>query len=181
MPAGRPPTPIEEKIRLGNPSKRTLPEPIGYIEGLSEVPETPRELGTIGSKQWPIIWQAAIIWLNPGLDGPVVERVCRLYDEIDELEANVREHGLVLNEPIVTARGPAIDPATGEIMTKRVANPAAKLLRDAEKQLQGWLSDLGFTPSARARLGLVRIKAEGKIADLQSKQQAQQAQSTMER
>ena len=177
MPAGRPRLPAEEHIRNGNPGKRPLPEPIGYITGLSTVPEAPETLGTKGSKQWPVIWEAALVWLNPGLDGPVVERVCNLYDEIAILERDIKKYGLVFLEPIMTVRGPAIDPETGNVMTRRVANPAAKLLRDAEKQLQGWLSDLGFTPSARARLGLVRVKAEGKLADLKTKQNPPRIQS----
>lgn len=165
-PAGRPPKPTELKRRNGNPGQRRLPTPVVLLPGGQGTPEPPSNLGPIALNRWPLIWETAQDWLNPGLDGPQVETICRLYDEISELRKLLEVHGHLISEPIMTPKGPAIDPTSGEIVTKLVANPASRLLRAAEKQLQGWLSDLGFSPTARARLGLAEVKRQTTLETL---------------
>lgn len=168
---GRPPKPTELKRKQGNPGKRSLPVPVVTLPAANGTPKVPSGLTSYAEERWGLIWESAALWLNPALDGPTVERVCRLYDEIALLENDISTRGHILQEPIITPRGPAIDPQTGEVMTKSVANPAARLRRDAEKQLQSWLIELGFTPSARARLGLAEVKRQSKLEELMAKRQ----------
>jgi hypothetical protein len=64
--------------------------------------------------------------LTPGLDTSTVELACRTLDDIVNLRAVVAEHGSVLQEPISTPSGKIVG-------TRMVANPAVKMLRDAER------------------------------------------------
>jgi phage terminase small subunit len=43
-------------------------------------------------------------------------------------------------------------------------------LRDLDKQIIGLLSNLGFDPAARARLGLAEVKTKTKLEALREKQ-----------
>ena len=43
---------------------------------------------------------------------------------------------------------------------KPVARPEVKMLRELEKQLTVWLSQLGLNPADRGRLGLAEVKAK---------------------
>lgn len=47
---------------------------------------------------------------------------------------------------------------------------ARKHLRDLDKQIVSLLSDLGFNPAARARLGLAEVKAKTKLEELRERQ-----------
>ena len=47
---------------------------------------------------------------------------------------------------------------------------ARKHLRDLDKQITSLLSDLGFNPAARARLGLAEVKAQSKLEELRERQ-----------
>ena len=163
---GRPPKPVEVHRRNGNPSKKDLPEAVVILPSANGIPALPENLGEVGRAAWPEIWRAAHVWLNPDLDGRQVELICRTYDELDALRNDLETHGQLLLEPIVTPKGPAIDPGTGEMLMRLVPNPAAKMIRAAEKQLQSWLQELGFTPTARARLGLAEVKRQSKLEEL---------------
>lgn len=158
-PRGRPPKPTEQKRAQGNPGKRNLPVPSVTLPAAPRTPPLPVEIGDFGAEHWDQIWTVAQSWLNPTLDGPVVEIVCRTFDEIHDLRAALEKFGPLLEEPIATP--------SGEIVGKRlVPNPASKMLRAAEKQLQSWLSDLGFPPSARARLGFIEVKRQSILEGL---------------
>ena len=163
---GRPPKPVEVHRRNGNPSRKDLPVPAVVLDPIDVIPPPPDELGEIGAAAWPVIWRTAGPWLSRDLDAPQVQMVCAAYDEIDSLRRQVQAAGHVVHVPLVTPKGPAIDPATGDGMTKPMANPAVQMMRDAEKQLQSWLSDLGFSPTARARLGIAEVKRQSKIEEL---------------
>jgi len=166
---GRPPKPTEVKRRAGNPGRRELPEPVVLLAPIDSIPPAPMVLGQAGAAAWPVIWRTAGPWLSADLDAPQVALVCKAYDDIDRLAQQISNDGYVLEQPIVTPKGPAIDPSTGNVMMKKVANPAVKMLRDSERQLQSWLSDLGFTPTARARLGLAEVKRQSKIEELMAR------------
>ena len=45
-----------------------------------------------------------------------------------------------------------------------------KALRDIDKQVTSLLTDLGFNPAARARLGLAEVKAKSKLEELRERQ-----------
>ena len=47
---------------------------------------------------------------------------------------------------------------------------ARKHLRDLDKQILSLMSELGFNPAARARLGLAEVKTQSKLEELRAKQ-----------
>lgn len=153
MPGGRPPKPIEVKRRNGNPGKRKLPTPGVAIEAVGqELPPVPMTLQVTGRAAWMTVWTGGRAWLAPGVDIIRVETVCRLCDEIAMYREHVMRLGPILEEPIMSASGKIADGA------RFVPNPAVKMLRDAEKQLDRELSALAFDPSSRSKLGLVEVK-----------------------
>jgi len=50
---------------------------------------------------------------------------------------------------------------------------ARKMLRDLDKQLVSLMSELGFNPAARSRLGLAEVKTQSKLEELRAKQARQ--------
>jgi hypothetical protein len=102
------------------------------------------------------VWVAGAVWLTPALDSSTVELACRTLDDIVNLRTVIAKHGSVLEEPISTPSGKIVG-------TRMAANPAVKMLRDAERQYERWLIALSIPPGARASLGWVQVKAEGKL------------------
>lgn len=154
---GRPPKPLEQKRRTGNPGKRTLPElsKTVALEPASSIPPVPFDLDDFARGIWSMVWSSpAQAWLSPQLDAPMrVKTVCRLHSEIHRLVEMIDKLGTLLSEPITTP--------TGIVVGERIVpNPAVKMLRDVEKQLDRELSALGFDPTARARLGLAEVKRQ---------------------
>jgi hypothetical protein len=80
-------------------------------------------------------------------------------DDIVRLREYIAAHGAVVEEPIVTPAGKVMG-------TRMVANPAVKMLRDAERQLERWLMALSIPPGARAGLGWAQVKTESKLEAL---------------
>jgi hypothetical protein len=93
------------------------------------------------------------------LDSALVELAARTLDDIVRLREHIAAHGAVVEEPIVT-------PAATMVGTRMVANPAVKMLRDAERQLERWLMVLSIPPGARAGLGRAQVKTESKLEAL---------------
>ncbi len=48
----------------------------------------------------------------------------------------------------------------------RVKHPAVQVMRDAQKEIRSWCKELGFTPTARMRLGFDETPAEDKARRL---------------
>ena len=111
---------------------------------------------------WHRIWTSeAHRWLAPSVDTLTIESVCHLTSEIAQLRVLARTP--LLEEPIVTPTGQ-------EVGTRVVANPAVNMLRKAQAQLTKELSDLGFNPTARSRLGLAEVKRQSVLEQLLSNQ-----------
>jgi P27 family predicted phage terminase small subunit len=162
---GRPPKPIEQKRRAGNPGKRALPKPSQMLAlaPADKAPPVPMTLQATGRRLWADIWGGpAKVWLARDVDFVRVSTVCHVSDEIATLRNAVVKLGPLLEEPIITPTGVV----TGE--TKVVANPAVKMLRDAEKSLREDLTALGFDPVSRARLGLAEVKRQSILEQLLS-------------
>ncbi len=135
---GRPPKPLEQKRRLGNPGKRALPETTVALVRSSEAPEPLRPLFTFGLQFWNHLWDSGAIWISPCSDIELVQIIC---EQIDE------RHGLrmrVLRENDWRERNG---------------------LRKLDAQIISGLSMLGFTPTDRTRLGLAEVKFENKLDD----------------
>lgn len=162
MPGGRPPKPIEVKRRTGNPGKRALPkrnastalEPVG-----PNLPAVPMTLQVHGRGTWAVIWTGGQAWLSPKVDLIRVETVCRLVDDLASYREYVTRLGPVLEEGLATPAGIVVG-------SRFVANPAVKMLRDAEKQLDRELSALGFDPASRSKLGLAEVKKQSILETL---------------
>lgn len=147
---GRPPKPIEEKRRLGNPGKRALPDvaEVVALRPADGIPDRPGELLTAGAALWDRIWTAGAIWIAPQTDSEAVAEVCRLTDDV----AAARERYRATRDP-------------GDL---RALTAVSKLLQEA-------LAALGFNPTARTRLGVAEVKAQNKLEELRDRRAKRQA------
>ncbi len=146
---GRPPKPLEEKRRLGNPGKRALPSENAVVplEAASSVPDPLRPLGKMGMDFWERTWTVGMNWISPKAD---IELMMMTAEMIDE-RAILRN--LVFQD-------------------RNADRPKLRAgLRELEKQIQSNLALLGLSPADRARLGLAEVKRQSKLAEL--KQMAQ--------
>lgn len=80
------------------------------------------------------------------------------------LQTLIDQHGPLIAEPITNALGETVG-------TRYVANPAVRMLRDAEKQLNRELNALGFDPTSRSRLGLAEVKTANLITEFYEKRE----------
>ena len=119
---------------------------VAALSGPSEPPTPPRGLRAPGKAVWRLVWLEAGVWLADA-DRPIVERLARLVDELALYHAALVKHGAVIEELLVSPRGEVVG-------TKRVANPAVKMLHDAGVELNNLASAIGLSPASRARLGL---------------------------
>ena len=130
-----PPKPLEVRKRTGNPGKRPFPHlvEIGYVP--AKPPPAPTHLKASGKRTWKRLWEAGHIWLGLS-DEPAVKLACEQADEVVALRrasAQIKNAGLKLQYLYAT--------------------------QAAEKLLMSSYSQLGFTPTARARLGLTVAQA----------------------
>ena len=130
-----PPKPLEVRRKQGNPGKRAFPHLVEIAAAPQRTPRAPSTLKQSGKRTWKQLWTAGRIWLGPS-DEPAVRLACEQADEITALRR----------------------------MAGRVDDPVKRLrflrvLQESEKLLMQSLSSLGFTPTARARLGLVVAQA----------------------
>jgi hypothetical protein len=138
-PRGRPPKPVEEKRRLGNPGKRPLPDNVTVLPAAAAPPAPLRELGPAGLQTWERIWGRAIHWLSPDSDIDFVQLLCEAIDERDALRVQVLRDGDARDR---------------------------RALRNLEAQIMSGLSALGFTPTDRARMGLAEVKVASKLEEI---------------
>lgn len=140
---GRPPKPVEQKRRTGNPGGRPLPKadvvalPLAFA-----APEPHRPLGSVGRDVWDRTWRACGAWLRTESDAEQVLIVAELSDERHRLRVHV------LQNP-------------DDWRTR-------KALRELEKLLQAGMSTLGMTPVDRSRMGVGEVR-ENEFAKLHSK------------
>lgn len=127
--------PIERKVRLGNPSKRKLPDaPVADVVALgsNHVPEPHRPLGQQGERLWAQVWQSGAGWLKQQMDTELVQMVCEAADERHRLRIQL------------------------------VKNPDAwrdrRALRELDRQIITLLGQIGFTPSERGLLGTGEVR-----------------------
>lgn len=158
MPAGRPPTPIEKQkiIAKGDgrrPGGRAVTGTVVPTNhrGIS-IPPAPADLGPRGELEWYRIWEAGIIWLHPNEDYHWIEQIARAYDDIETFRKTIEETGLIVK---------------GYTKDMLVANPLIKEVRMLEATIRKCLSSIGFSPADRARLGLVEVKRQTGLANLQ--------------
>ena len=157
---GRPPKPIEQKIRAGNVGKRKLPTltavtalPVRFSVPEPHRPLMPRSGGGLGPghQLWMMIWESGCSWLKPECDTELVMLECEQTDERTILRDKLFRIGLDWRD--------------------RAG------LRMLEKQIAHNLSQLGFTPADRARLGNTSTNKVDALQEFRAKVQSQRSQS----
>lgn len=141
MPKGNPPKPTELKRRLGNPGRRPLPD-INKIVALPAavgVPDPPNRLEADGLSLWRNVWTAGAIWISPATDIRFVVEACRAADDVAQARRRYQ--------------------ASNDVNDLRGVVAASKMLTEA-------LSALGFSPTARARLGVAEVVTQSKLEQL---------------
>jgi P27 family predicted phage terminase small subunit len=99
------------------------------------VPAAPSSLKQSGKRTWKLMWENGRAWLGPS-DEIVVRLAC---EQVDEL-VSLRRSAAQLKHP--------------ELRLKYL-----RAVQESEKALLQTVSALGFTPTARAKLGLVVAQA----------------------
>ncbi len=141
---GRPPKPIEQKRKLGNPGKRTLPDPddLQQLEPATTTPKPPRPLLQPGIELWDRIWALGATWISPESDLEFLLMTCELVDERWNLRIKVMQK----DEPRMR-----------------------RALRELDRQIFSNLSLLGLTPTDRSRLGVAEVRARSQLEELMAR------------
>jgi len=135
-PVGRPPKPVEQKRRAGNPGKRPLPATTIAIPTSPIAPIPHRPLGPAAQQFWERVWSVGFTWISPQMDVELLQMVAEQIDERVALRMRVLKQG---------------------DWRDRTA------LRALDAQVLDCLSLLGFTPVDRARLGFVEVKIQNEL------------------
>jgi phage terminase small subunit len=109
------------------------------------MPDFPAELDDDGKILWRRIWAEAITWVSPLTDIAMAEEACRAIDDVQAARRRYR--------------------ATTEPADARALVALGKRLDEA-------LSALGFTPTARSRLGVAEVKRASALDELIAKRSA---------
>src|ERR1043166_5629852 len=140
----RPPLPIEHHRRVGrgNGTKKLNGSPlpvVGEIVQLpmaSGMPDCPADLAEDGREMWRRIWQHGLTWISPHTDLAAAEEACRAADALAVARRRYRA---------------TTDPKD------------AAALATWGKRLDLALSQLGFNPTARSRLGVAEVTRVSKL------------------
>jgi hypothetical protein len=139
MPAGRPPKPLEQKRRTGNPGKRPLPgSSLAVVAAVSPEPAFLDPFEVMVS-----VLEQGAPWLA-ATDATKLAMLRETLEERSVVRAQVMETG---------------------------SPDLRKALRELDKQAASLLSECGFDPAARSRLGLAEVKAASKLEELRAKRQ----------
>lgn len=156
---GRRAEPLERKMIKARgdgqtPGKREL---VPYNPTLAtrteSAPPAPRGLGRRGRIEWKKIWDAGF-WLKADQDYAWVEQIVRAYDDIEQFRKRVQDDGLVQHGSL----------------GQPVAHPLLAEIHKCEATIRQCLSVLGFSPTDRARLGILETKARSGLQDLIDRQ-----------
>ncbi len=149
--SGRKPKPVELKLLEGNPGKRAIPnaplarpmvsdKPPGWLEPAARRiwRSTVKALGSVPG------------WLRE-TDGSVLALYCDAYAEVQALRAYITAQGRSYEALQIHN-----DDATGKdvLETTWKPRPEVMMLARARTILRGLASDLGLSPTARARISL---------------------------
>lgn len=139
-----PPKPVERKRRTGNPGKRALPQlaSVTALPAADGIPDPLRPLGAEGRRMWDRIWASGGTWVSPATDIELVQMVCEAMDERTALRVQVLR---------------------GAEWRERVA------LRHLERSINSMLSQLGFSPTDRTRMGVAEVQRKSKLEALQER------------
>ena len=128
---------------------------VAIRQGNAPVPRAPKGLQYQGKTQWVKIWTAGF-WLKEDQDYHWVSQIAQAYDDIAAYRDKIAEIGLIV---------------TG-YNGQDTANPLIAEIRKCEATIRTCLSTLGFSPTDRAKLGIIEVKARNALADYLEKQNA---------
>lgn len=131
--------PAEIKKLIGSRNYRPG-EGVIQLEQTHVIPEPIRKLEESGMDLWMRVWSMGLTWIHKASDIHLLQITCEQIDERDRL----RE--IVLDNP--------------ESWHERAG------LRTLEKDLVSNLSQLGFTPTARMKLGVGEVKLQTKLQEI---------------
>lgn len=136
---GRRPKPTAIKESEGNPGRRPLnkSEP-----SAGKKPAKPAFLGKYGSRMWDAMTkQLATMGLLDAADKNSIMLWALAYDDLRTNREFIGKHGGTFT---------VIDQQGNKVVRE---HPSARGAREAWKAMRGMLSEFGFTPAARVRLG----------------------------
>lgn len=131
----------EVKQKLGS---RAPSLPSLNSEIILSIPEPVRRLDESGMQLWRQVWSKGHTWLKD-TDIELLQIVCEQLDERDLLRAFVLDNI--------------------EAWHERAA------LRALEKDIRDNMTQLGFTPQARSKLGVQEVKAQSKLDELMARKE----------
>jgi P27 family predicted phage terminase small subunit len=160
MARGRPPKPHERMRATARDATHKADGreivPAQYkLAAATEIPVAPDMLMDRGQSEWEKIWSAGY-WLSPDQDYHWVAIIATAYDEIEMYRAVIADEGL-------TAVG---------IRGTTIAHPLIAEIRKAQQVIMKALSQLGFSPSDRARLSLAEVQLKNARTSLNDKLKA---------
>ena len=136
-----PPVPVELHKKHGTYRKDRHGSPSTVIAAVTDPPEPPADLGDDGRRLWQLAWSDGVVWLALS-DQAMVAEACRLADDL----ATARRRYDATTEP-----------ADGRMVV------------GFSTAMTSALSALGFTPTARTRLGVAQIKSVSALEQLAAK------------
>lgn len=140
---GNPPTPVEKRVREGNPQRRPIPEPL-LVSGRPDDPnelQPPEDMPESGKQAWrEIVPQLVQVGLVDRVDRLALEAMCTQW-------ARFKQAGRVVN-----AQGHLVRGVSG-----LREHPSLKTERDAASAFFRIAEHYGLTPIARTRLGLAEL------------------------
>jgi hypothetical protein len=103
------------------------------------MPDFPADLDESGRDLWRRMWQDGITWISPLTDSAAAEEACRAADDV----------------------------AIARVRYRATRDPKdASALVALGKRLDDALSQLGFNPTARSRLGVAEVKRASALDEL---------------
>lgn len=129
----------EVKKKIGS---RAPEKPALVVQVIDKAPEPLRRLEESGLQLWRNVWNNRNTWLKD-TDIELLQILCEQLDERDLLRAYVLENI--------------------EAWHERAA------LRALDKDIRDNMTQLGFTPQSRSRLGIQEVKVASKLEELQSR------------
>jgi hypothetical protein len=152
---GRPPKPVEQKRREGNPGKRKLPEPV-LVEGRPQPGslEPPKGLAPEAREAWErIVPTLEAVGILDGVDAMALEAMVTQW-------ARAKQAGRVIDEFGHAALG-----STGQL----VEHPALATERSAMSLFLKFAEHYALTPVARTRLGLAELQRKNMMDEMNSR------------
>jgi P27 family predicted phage terminase small subunit len=141
---GRPPKPVEERVRDGTPGHRPLPEVL-LVSGrpdLQELAEPPETLPREAKEFWhDVVLELVKIGMVDRVDRPVLKQLAVQYARIEQAQRVLAQDGHF-------TRG-----SVGQLKE----HPALKIEANATALFLKLAEHYGLTPVARTRLGLAEL------------------------